>query len=182
MLDENAATTILPGVLVKISSKASMTSSSDPEKPLRSMLVLSPNSASTPCAAELGEAMEVELLAVDRRLVDLEVAGVDDARRPACGSPAPTQSGMLCVTRRNSILKGPTSTTSLRPDGPEAVLGARPCSSSLGAHERQRQRRAVDRTIDVRQQIGHGPDVVLVPVREHERRRRGAAAGRSGRE
>ena len=28
--------------------------------------------------AELGEAVQVEVLAVDRRLIDLEVAGVDD--------------------------------------------------------------------------------------------------------
>ena len=47
-------------------------------KPRRSMFVLSANSASTPAAPELGEPVEVEVLAVERRLVDLEVAGVDD--------------------------------------------------------------------------------------------------------
>ena len=38
--------------------------------------------------AELREPMDVEVLAVERRLVDLEVAGVDDDAT-ACGSPAP---------------------------------------------------------------------------------------------
>ena len=44
-----AATTSLPCVLVNSSSNASMTSISGPVKPLRSTLVLSANSASTPC-------------------------------------------------------------------------------------------------------------------------------------
>ena len=55
-----------------------MTSISGPVKPGRSTLVLSAKSASTPLAPELREAVQVEVLAVDRRLVDLEVAGVDD--------------------------------------------------------------------------------------------------------
>ena len=50
MLDENIATTILPAALVKISSKPSVTSSSDPVKPFRSTFVLSESSARTPAA------------------------------------------------------------------------------------------------------------------------------------
>ena len=50
MLDANAATTILPLAPVKISSKPSMTSISDPLKPVRSMFVLSARSTSTPTA------------------------------------------------------------------------------------------------------------------------------------
>jgi hypothetical protein len=48
MLLENNATTSLPCVLVNSSSNASMTSISGPVNPLRSTLVLSPNSARTP--------------------------------------------------------------------------------------------------------------------------------------
>src|ERR687888_76392 len=55
MLDANAATISLPVALVKISSNASMTSRS-----------------------ELREAVDVEVFAVDWRLIDLEIAGVDD--------------------------------------------------------------------------------------------------------
>ena len=78
MLDANAATISRPVALVKISSNASTTSRSDPVKPRRSMFVLSANSASTPAAPSSREAVHVEVLAVDRRLIDLEVAGVDD--------------------------------------------------------------------------------------------------------
>jgi hypothetical protein len=49
-LDENRATTILPSAPVKISSNASVTSTSDPVNPFRSMFVLSASSASTPDA------------------------------------------------------------------------------------------------------------------------------------
>ena len=55
-----------------------MTSRSEPVKPRRSAFVLSENSASTPARAQLGEAVQIEGLAVERRLVDLEVARVDD--------------------------------------------------------------------------------------------------------
>ena len=50
MLDANVATTIFPSVFVKISSNASMTSTSEPVNPRRSMLVLSASYASTPDA------------------------------------------------------------------------------------------------------------------------------------
>ena len=52
------------------------------------MFVLSQNNASTPSSAELREAVQVEVLAVERRLVDLEVAGVEEDALPACGWPA----------------------------------------------------------------------------------------------
>ena len=47
-LDANIATTIFPFALVKTSSKPSMTSTSEPVKPLRSTFVLSASNASTP--------------------------------------------------------------------------------------------------------------------------------------
>ena len=97
---------------MKISSKASVTSSSEPVKPLRSTLVLSASSTSTPAAPSCGEPVEVDVLAVERRLVDLEVAGVDRPRRAASSIASATQSGMLCVTRRNSIVNAPTVTRS----------------------------------------------------------------------
>ncbi len=78
MLDENVATTSLPCVLVKISSNASMTSISGPVKPLPIDVGAVGEEREHALGAELGEAVQVEVLAVDRRLVDLEVAGVDD--------------------------------------------------------------------------------------------------------
>ena len=75
-------TTILPVALLKISSKPSMTSRSEPVKPRRSAFVLSEKQRQHARRAELGEAVQIEGLAVERRLIDLEVAGVhDDAGR-----------------------------------------------------------------------------------------------------
>ena len=113
--------------------------------------------------------MEVELLAVDRRLIDLEVAGVqDDAdrrvnrQRDAVGH---------AVRDANELDAKPADLHDIaRPHRVQTILDVQTMLVELGPHERERQRGAVDRTIDVRQQIGHGPDVVLVPMREHERR------------
>ena len=78
MLDANVATTILPSAFVKISSNASVTSTSDPVNPRRSTFVLSASRARTPDAPSCGQPVDVDVLAVDRRLVDLEVSGVND--------------------------------------------------------------------------------------------------------
>ena len=78
MLDANIATTILPSALVKISSNASMTSSSEPVNPLPIDVRAVGEQREHAGGPELGEPVEVEVLAVERRLVDLEIAGVDD--------------------------------------------------------------------------------------------------------
>ena len=111
MLDANIATTILPSALVKISSKASVTSSSDPETPLRSMFVLSARSASTP--AEPSSASRC-------RSTGSPSSGVWSILKSPVWMTTPcgvsiataTQSGMLCVTRRNSSVNAPTATRS----------------------------------------------------------------------
>ena len=77
MLDANIATTILPVALVKISSKASMTSSSEPREPAAIDVGAVGQQRQHAGGAELREAVEVDVLAVERRLIDLEVAGVD---------------------------------------------------------------------------------------------------------
>ena len=124
-----------PVALVKISSKASTTSQLRAgERRADRRWCCRRSSASTPCGAELGEAMEVEVLAVERRLVDLEVAGVHDARRRGVWIASATQSGMLCVTRRNSIVNGPTCDALARLDRLAGGRGGRcSCSSSLGS-------------------------------------------------
>ena len=83
MLEENVVTTILPGALVKISSKPSTTSRSEPREAAPIGVGAVGEQREHARGAELGEAMQVEVLAVERRLIDLEVAGVDDhaARR-----------------------------------------------------------------------------------------------------
>ena len=169
MLVANEVTTTLPRALAKISSNAAMTLVSEPVKPGRSMFVLSEKSASTPCAPEFGEPVEVEVLAVERRLVDLEVARVDDdadrrvdrerrRSRACCASRAGTRS-----------VRSPTVTLSRgrigvsRSPGVDAVLG------QLGLEQRQRHRRAVDRAREALDDVRRRADVILVPVRQDER-------------
>ena len=64
---------------------------------------------------------------------------------------------------------GPTSTVSRGRHGAKSILRLETVLLELRPHEGQRQRGAVDRTVHIRQHIGHRPDVVFVPVREHER-------------
>ena len=119
--------------------------SPDPVKPRRSMLVLSANSASTPCAPSSREAVHVEVLAVDRRLIDLEVAGVDDDAGRRVDAPARRSPGMLCVTRMNSISNGPIASRGRAAAPRTAIVGIDAVLLELRLDERQRQRRAVDR-------------------------------------
>ncbi len=167
MLDANAATISLPVALVKISSNASTTSSSEPVKPRRSMFVLSANSASTPappssakrCTSKCWPSIGVWSI-LKSPVWTTTPAGVWMA--------SATQSGMLCVTRMNSISNGPTVTRSRGRTGTsrapvDAVL------LELRLDQRQRQRRAVDRAVDERQHVRHAADVILVAVRQHER-------------
>ena len=81
-----------------------------------------------------------------------------------------TQSGMLCVTRMNSIVERPDVDAVARPDRRSASRAVDAVLLELRLDERQRQRRAVDRAVDERQHVRHGADVILVPVRQHERR------------
>ena len=80
-----------------------------------------------------------------------------------------TQSGMLCVTRMNSIVERPDRDAIARPHGVEPIASVDAVLLELRLDERQRQRRAVDRAVDERQHVRHGADVILVAVRQHER-------------
>ncbi len=114
--------------------------------------------------AQLGEPVEIHVLAVERRLVDLEVPGVHD------------RAGRRVDRQRHAVRHAVRHADELdleRPDRdglarlhrhqPPARLGI-----ELRLEKRQRQRRAVHRPVHVRQHVGHGADVVLVPVRQHE--------------
>ena len=118
-------------------------------------------------AAELGEAVHVEMLAVERRLIDLEVAGVHDhagrgvdRERDAVGN-AVGDADELDLERADGHAV-------VRLDGNQlAAVDA--VFLELRLDHRQRQRRAVDRSVDQRQHVRHAADVVLVAVRQHER-------------
>ena len=154
MLEENVATTSLPCVLVNISSKASMTSISGPVNPLRSMLVLSANSASTPlrpssanrCRSKCSPSIGVWSI-LKSPVWTMTPTGVVIA--------SATQSGMLCVTRMNSIVNGPTVTTSRG----LTVFSRSPASIAvlfqLRLDQRERHGGAVDRSVEQRQHVRH---------------------------
>ena len=132
MLDANAATMIRPVALVKISSNASTTSSSDPVKPRRSMFVLSAKSASTPVAPSSANRW------TSKCWPSIGVWSI--LKSPVCTSvptgvwmASATQSGMLCVTRMNSISNGPTVTRSRGRTGTRRCAPSSPCSFSLGS-------------------------------------------------
>ena len=119
--------------------------------------------------AELCQAMDVDTLAVDRGLIDLEVAGVNDhavgrldRERDAVGD-AVGDAEELDRERadRDSVA---------RPDRFQPSSSLVIAFIELGLDERERQRCAVDRALDGFQHVRHGADVILVPVREHDRR------------
>ncbi len=64
----------------------------------------------------------------------------------------------------------PTVTRSRGRDSPHPGAACLVVLLELRLDERQRQRRSVDRAIEVRQHVRHRADVILVPVRQHERR------------
>ena len=74
---------------------------------------------------------------------------------------------MLCVTRMNSISNGPTVTRSCGRTG-DQLAAVDAVLLELRLDHRQRQRRAVDRSVDERQHVRHAADVILVAVRQHE--------------
>ena len=109
------------------------------------------------------EAVEVEVPSVERRVVDLEVAGARWSDRRE--SPAPA-SGMLCVTRRNPTTSGPTPCAQAADDaeGDRRVV----VFTSFG---RQASVNAVpnNRSVDQRPHVWHAADGPR-GVRQHERR------------
>ena len=130
MLVANAVTTSLPRVLANSSSNASTTSYSEPLKPGRSMFVLSPSSTSTPSAPSSANRWKSKCW---------PSSGVwSILKSPVC-TTVPTgvliatasASGMLCVTRRNSISSSPTDTVLRGPTGTRRASAARPWRSSF---------------------------------------------------
>ncbi|MPM45358.1 hypothetical protein SDC9_92045 [bioreactor metagenome] len=116
---------------------------------------------------ELGEPAQVGDPAVERELVHLEVTGDQDRAR--LGANKDGQGIGNRVRDRDELgIEG-------RQLDPVALRhhvqagSAEPVLLQLGLQERQGQFRAVDRNVRAQlQQVGHGPDVVLVPVGEHQ--------------
>ncbi len=118
--------------------------------------------------SELREPVDVEMLAVDRRLVDLEVAGVhDDAERRVNRQ----RDAVGHAVRHADELDGQ------RPDA-HPIAGAHGVQidpvvavlAELRFDHRERQRCRVDRSLEQAHHVRDAPDVILVSMRQNERR------------
>ena len=112
--------------------------------------------------------MHVDALAVDRRLVDLEVAGVDDhAVRRLDGQRDAVRDAVRDAQELDG--EGADRDALARADRHEPAPRLVVVVGELGFDERQRERRAVDRPLHDLEDVPHRADVVLVAVREHDR-------------
>ncbi len=118
--------------------------------------------------AELRQPVHVDALAVDRRLVDLEVAGVDDhavrrldGQRDAVGDAVRDAKELDGERADRDALARPHP----RQPAPRLVVVV----FELRFDERQGERRAVDRPLHDLEDVRHRADVVLVAVGEHDR-------------
>ena len=119
--------------------------------------------------AELGEDREVRQLAVDRGVVELEVAGVDDRSRPASGGRCPSRPGSSGRPGTATTVNGPIWTSSPGSSGEERVV-VELVLLDLVAEEAAGERRGVDRHArELRQDVRQAADVVLVGVGDEER-------------
>jgi hypothetical protein len=164
MLDENAATTSFPCVLVNSSSNDSVTSISEPAIDVGAV----GEERKHPLRAELREAVQIEMLAVDRRLIDLEIAGMDDRarrrrdrERDAVGHAV----GDADEFNRERANRDAIA----RADRLQSIAGLDLVLLELRFDEGQRHLRPVDRPVEQRHHMRHGADVILVRVGEHER-------------
>ena len=116
----------------------------------------------------LAEQREVGAAAVDRREVELEVAGVDDRAR---GREERDREAVRHRVRDRDELAVDRADAAALAVGDRDQLGAveHPRFFDAVAGQRERQRRAVDRHRDVAEQEGDAAGVVLVRVREQDR-------------
>ena len=116
--------------------------------------------------AELREAVQVEGLAVERRLIDLEVAGV---QQHALRRAHDDRHAVGHAVRDAHELQRERSDRNRRSGLDLDRLRLERVLLELVLDERQRQRRAVDRAVEMRQHVGHAADVIFVAVRQHQR-------------
>ncbi len=120
--------------------------------------------------AQFGEPMKVEVLAVERRLVDLEIARVD--HRPHRRSDRHRERIRDAVRHPDELDRQVADRHPFaRLHRHQAVRRVDAVALELRPGQRERQRRAVDRSVEVREDVRDGANVILVAVREHQRRR-----------
>ena len=117
--------------------------------------------------AQLRELLEVRHLAVDGRLVELEVGHIeDDARRGMNGERHVVGDGVVDVDELH--LEPPDGPRFAGPHLPEAGLAQELVLFELGLHQAQGQPRAVDRDVQLAEHVGQRADMVLVAMGEDD--------------
>ena len=118
--------------------------------------------------AKLREPVEVEMLTIDRRLVDLEVAGVKhDAHRRRDGERHAVGHAVRDAEKLDG--EGPDRDALPGLDRFQPLLRFDAVLFELRLDERERHRGAVDGAVKLRQHVGNCANVILVAVRQHER-------------
>ncbi len=120
-----------------------------------------------PFGAELRETMKVHMLAVERGLIELEIPSVQhdsgrrgDGNRDAVGHAVRNAQEL---DRETPYLHPIARTHGRQACARVFVFG------ELRLDERERQRRPINRSIDVRQHVCDRADVILVAVRQNQR-------------
>ena len=130
--------------------------------PSRMALVESETSASTPSWPSAARRSSSVGEAEARRRVELPVAAYGGPCRAACGWRARSDSGMECETGMYSTSNGPTVTRSpLAHDGDRDFRRVR-LAGALGLEQGRRERRHVDRHLELRPEIDQRAEMVLV--------------------
>ena len=145
------------------------------------MLVLSAEQRQHALGAELREAVQVERLAVERRLIDLEVAGVEHhALRRVDRHRDAVRHAVRDADEFDRERADRRPSRGLDRDAGRSALDA--VLLQLGLDQRERERRAVDRAVDVAAaRTGTRADVIFVAVRQHKRLDAGRVAPRGRR-
>ena len=116
--------------------------------------------------AQLGELRVVRGLSINGARVQLEVPRVDDGPHGRLdGQADPVGDGMSHADGLDA--ERPQLDHVARLDGAKIGLLREAVLAEPVLHQRQRERRAVDRCVDLPQQVRQGADVVLVAVGEH---------------
>src|ERR1043166_2852605 len=118
-----------------------------------------------------GELLKVEVLAAHRRLVDLEVAGVND---DACRRLDREREAIHQAVRHADAFELERPELPRPVGGDLAEIGGllQAVLADFIFQERERQARAEDRRVDLLQDVRQRADVVFVRVREHDRAER----------
>ena len=165
--EANDAMSTRPSRTGMICRNASPTSRSEPVTPGRSAFVESPSSRSTPRLPISASMPDVGAQAVDGRVVDLVVAGVDDPRPPGLEDDRDRVRDRVRHAHELGLERADLDGARLGLGLVELGRVQQPVLVELRLDEPERQPRAPDlRHLDLAQQVRERADVILVAMRQ----------------